>query len=81
VSLHGRLEDTGRLAEADHLRGALVAAAVLVVNNAYGTRPRHTRVRAFLGDDGLLCRDDCVPCGIDRLRQALVDLGAEGVLR
>lgn len=44
---------------------AVIDAALRVVENAYGTRPRHTRGR----DGG--CRDDCIPCGISALWSAL----------
>lgn len=40
-------------------------AAQRVVTNAFGTKPRHTKAR-----DGS-CRDDCIPCGIEVLKQAL----------
>jgi len=53
---------------------ALVEAAVTVVNNAYGTHPRHS---TGYGD---ICRDDCIPCGTSALRQVLTDMGAPGVL-
>lgn len=46
-----------------------LAAAQRVADNAYGTKPRHTRGR----DGG--CRDDCIPCGLDSLRDALSALG------
>lgn len=51
----------------------IVSCAVRVVNNAYGTRSRHTKSR-----NGT-CRDDCVPCGTDGLRLALIVAGVEGV--
>lgn len=47
---------------------ALARAARRVVDNAYGTNPRHTRGR----DGG--CRDDCIPCGLENLRAALAAL-------
>lgn len=52
----------------------VVTYAVRVANNAYGTRPKHTKARSGR------CRDDCIPCGIDGLRLALVAAGVEGVL-
>lgn len=51
---------------------AVIAAAELVVTNAYGTSPRHTRAR----DGG--CRDDCIPCGMDTLRAALAGRNGSG---
>ena len=39
--------------------------AARVVTNAQGTKPRHTTAR----DGG--CRDDCIPCGIEALKEAL----------
>jgi hypothetical protein len=36
-------------------------AALRVVKNAYGTKPRHTQAR----EGG--CRDDCIPCGLAAL--------------
>jgi hypothetical protein len=36
-------------------------AALRVVKNAYGTKPRHTKSL-----DGS-CRDDCIPCGLAAL--------------
>lgn len=47
------------------------AAAIRVVNNAYGTTPRHTKAR------GGGCRDDCIPCGITALRDALRAAGVD----
>lgn len=47
------------------------AAAARVVNNAYGTNPRHTHARS----GG--CRDDCIPCGIARLRGLLRSAGVD----
>jgi hypothetical protein len=44
---------------------SVIDAAWHVVENAYGTNPRHTRGR----DGG--CRDDCIPCGIQELWAAL----------
>lgn len=52
----------------------IVTYAVRVVNNAYGTHPRHTRARTGK------CREDCIPCGIDGLRLALAVAGVEGVI-
>lgn len=52
----------------------IITQAVRVVNNAYGTHPKHTR-----GRNGK-CREDCIPCGIDGLRLALVVAGVEGVI-
>lgn len=52
----------------------VVTCAVRVVNNAYGTRPKHTRRSSGK------CRDDCIPCGIDGLRRALIEASVEGVL-
>jgi hypothetical protein len=43
----------------------VLRAAATVTTNAYGTNPRHTRAR----DGG--CRDDCIPCGIAALTDAL----------
>ncbi len=44
---------------------ALRSAARRVVSNVHGATPRHTRAR------GGGCRDDCVPSGLDALRDAL----------
>ena len=44
---------------------AVMDAAWHVVENAYGTTPRHTRGR----NGG--CRDDCIPCGVEKLWAAL----------
>jgi hypothetical protein len=52
---------------------AVITAARLVVNNAYGTEPRHTRAR-----DGQGCRGDCIPCGIAVLARAVANLEVDG---
>lgn len=52
----------------------IVTCAVRVVNNAYGTRPKHTKGRSGK------CREDCIPCGIEGLRLALSVAGVEGVI-
>jgi len=49
----------------------VLAAAVRVVNNAYGTTARHTHARG--GD----FRDDCIACGIAALRDALRAAGVD----
>jgi hypothetical protein len=41
-------------------------AARQVAHNAYGTNPRHSRSLRAGG-----CTDDCIPCGMSRLREAL----------
>lgn len=51
---------------------AMRTAAERVVLNAYGASPRHTVARG-----GGACRDDCVPCGVTALRNALAALAAE----
>ena len=48
---------------------ALEEAALRVVVNAYGTKPRHTQAR----DGG--CRDDCIPCGIAALARCFPENG------
>lgn len=47
-------------------------AARVVVLNAYGTTPRHTKAR------GGGCREDCIPCGLADLNRALDDLRSVG---
>lgn len=46
---------------------AVARAARQVAINAVGTKPKHTRPRP--GVEG--CRDDCIPCGLIALGQAL----------
>lgn len=53
-------------------------AAVVVVNNALGAKPRHT-YRWGTGDR-YEHRDDCIPCGISALRAALIAAAVPGVL-
>ena len=78
LSWRGRLDLTPKEGQRviSELRAchALTDAAVRVVNNAYGSHPRHS-----LGY-GDICRDDCIPCGMSALRAALVDAGVPGVL-
>jgi hypothetical protein len=51
--------------ETPEVVAAVFDAAWHVVENAYGAKPRHTRAR----DGG--CRDDCIPCGVQKLWAAL----------
>lgn len=50
-------------------RDTLHEAALRVVKNAYGTKPRHTQAR----EGG--CRDDCIPCGLATLARCFPDNG------
>lgn len=72
ASRYGQTADLERIAtemraEGDRINKAL-DAAIRVVVNSYGTKPRHTRSSA----GG--CRDDCIPCGLSDLRTGLINL-------